>query len=116
MHELSIALSLLEVAEAEAARHGGARVKAIHLRIGPLSGIVAEALTSAFELAREETPLNGATLVFEHVPISMQCPVCGEETPVVSLQRMCCVRCGTPATDLTGGSELEVTAMEIESC
>ena len=43
MHELSIAISLLETAEEEARRQGGGEVLALHLRIGPLSGVVSEA-------------------------------------------------------------------------
>ena len=37
-------------------RRGNAQVEAIHLRLGPLSGVVKEALLSAYELAREATP------------------------------------------------------------
>jgi Zn finger protein HypA/HybF involved in hydrogenase expression len=41
MHELSIALGILDVAGEEAQRHGG-RVAAIHLKLGPLAGVVKE--------------------------------------------------------------------------
>ena len=44
MHELSIALSILDLAAEEAGRRGG-RVVAVHLKLGPLSGVVKEALT-----------------------------------------------------------------------
>ena len=67
MHELSIALSILDFAAEEAERRGG-RVVAVHLRLGPLSGVVKEALLSAYELAREGTPLAAAALVVEEVP------------------------------------------------
>ena len=68
MHELSIAMSVLELAEEEAERRGGAQVTAIFLRIGALSGVVAEALTSAFELAVESTDFKDCRLVIEQVP------------------------------------------------
>ena len=48
MHELSIALSLLDQVAEEAERRGGVQVHAIHLRLGPLSGVVKEALLSAY--------------------------------------------------------------------
>ena len=57
MHELSIALSILDIVEEESARRGDAAVAAIHLRLGPLSGVVKEALLSAFEL-RERSRLS----------------------------------------------------------
>ena len=59
MHELSIALSILDLAAEEAERHGG-RVAAVHLRLGPLAGVVKDALVSAYDLAREGTPLARA--------------------------------------------------------
>ena len=58
MHELSIAMSILDVAGEEVEHHGGARVEAIHIRLGPLAGVVKEALLSAYELASERTPSN----------------------------------------------------------
>jgi hydrogenase nickel incorporation protein HypA/HybF len=58
MHELSIALSIIDAACEEAERHAGARVVAVHLKLGPLSGVVKEALVSAYELAREGSPLG----------------------------------------------------------
>jgi len=48
MHELSIAMSILDLAQEEADRNGGATVAAIHLKIGPLSGVVPQALESAY--------------------------------------------------------------------
>jgi hydrogenase nickel incorporation protein HypA/HybF len=44
MHELSIATSMVEMAGEEAARHPDTRVVALHLKLGPLSGVVKEAL------------------------------------------------------------------------
>jgi hydrogenase nickel incorporation protein HypA/HybF len=68
MHELSIAMSIVEMAEEEAQRHGS-RVSAVHLKLGALSGVVKEALLSSFEMACFDTPLAGSCLVIEEVPI-----------------------------------------------
>jgi hydrogenase nickel incorporation protein HypA/HybF len=68
MHELSIAMSILDIAHEEVERRGNPRVEAIHLRIGTLSGVVKEALLSAYELAAEQTPFAQSRLVFEEVP------------------------------------------------
>lgn len=65
MHELSIAMSILEGVEEEVVRQGYGAVEAIHIRIGPLSGIVPEALLGAFEMAREQTPFAACTLEIE---------------------------------------------------
>ena len=44
MHELSIAVSMVEMASEEALRLGAVRVNALHLKLGPLSGVVKDAL------------------------------------------------------------------------
>jgi hydrogenase nickel incorporation protein HypA/HybF len=112
---MSIALGVLEVAAEEAERHGHARVIAIHLKLGPLSGVVREALLSAFELARECSPLPNAALVIEDCPIVVNCVTCAAERPVACIQLMSCAVCGTPAGRIIAGRELEVVALELES-
>lgn len=112
MHELSIAVSILEAAEEERKRHGG-NVSAIHLRLGPLAGVVKEALESAFEMAREQSSMPQAILNIEDVAIAMRCPTCDTEREVVSMQEMRCAVCGTPARQIIRGRELEIAALEL---
>lgn len=61
-------MSILDIAQEEAEQRGNARVEAIHLRIGKMSGIVKQALLSAYELAAEQTPFAQCRLVIEDVP------------------------------------------------
>lgn len=68
MHELSIALSIVEGAREEAARHSGARVHAVHLRVGALSGVSRDALLFAYDLACEDTELAGSRLQIDDTP------------------------------------------------
>jgi hydrogenase nickel incorporation protein HypA/HybF len=112
MHELSVAMSIVDAVEEAAAAHKG-HVEAIHLRLGPLAGVVKEALLSAWDLACEGTGLAGARLVVEDVPIVIWCPTCGSNEGVVSMQWLCCARCDTPARDIVQGRELEVRALEM---
>jgi hydrogenase nickel incorporation protein HypA/HybF len=114
MHELPVALSILDVALEEAERHGSARVAAIHLRLGPLSGVVKAALLSAYELAREGSPLAGARLLVEEVQVMAYCPTCAAERRVVSIQELCCSACATPTPEVVRGRELEIVALELE--
>lgn len=114
MHELSIAMSILDVVEEEMQNHVGAHVEAIHIRLGPLSGVVKESLLSAYELAREQTPYPDLRLVFEEVPIVVFCSNCQAERPVRSIQHFCCAECDTPATQILRGRELEIAALELQ--
>src|SRR5689334_14929830 len=114
MHELSIALGIVDVAAEQAERHGG-RVAAVHLKIGPLSGVVPAALRSAFELAREQEPAAAAAdLVIEEVPVAAYCPGCDAARPVV-FPELRCPTCGAVTPDVVRGRELEVVAVEVET-
>jgi hydrogenase nickel incorporation protein HypA/HybF len=64
MHELSIALSLVDlgVEESEGRR---VRVEALHVRVGALSGVVREALILNYQMASEGTPLQDSKLVIQ---------------------------------------------------
>ena len=114
MHELSIAMSMVEMAAEEAARRGGAHVSAVHLKLGPLSGVVREALLFSYDVACEGTPLEGSRLVIEDVPVVVFCPGCSAEQTLASVQRFFCPACGTPTPQVVRGRELEVVALELE--
>lgn len=114
MHELSIALSLLDLVAEEAERLDG-RIIAIHLKLGPLAGVVRSALESAFDLAREGTPLAEVDLIVEEVPIVVHCLVCAADLPLGSMQALECPACGAPTSEVVGGRELEVVALEVAS-
>jgi hydrogenase nickel incorporation protein HypA/HybF len=113
MHEMSIALSIVEMAEEEARRQG-VQVNAIHLKLGTFSGVVKEALLFSYDLACEGTALEGSHLVIEEVPTVVYCPVCKVERTLASVQRFCCFVCDSPTPDVVRGKELEVVALEIQ--
>jgi hydrogenase nickel incorporation protein HypA/HybF len=115
MHELSIALSIVELAEEEAARRG-VSIEAVHLRLGALAGVVKDALLFCYEMACENTSLQGSRLEVEDVAVVIFCPTCSAERPLGSIQLFCCPECGTPAAEVVHGKELEVVALEVQEC
>ena len=114
MHELSIALGIVDMAVEKMEQLGEGRILAIHLKLGALSGLVPEALRSSFELGREETLLANTELVIEEIPIAAYCPSCDAER-VVEFPQLSCPNCNTPTPDIVRGREMEVVALEIES-
>jgi hydrogenase nickel incorporation protein HypA/HybF len=114
VHELSIAVSIVEVAEEESRQRGGVRIAVVHLKLGVLSGVVREALLTSYEMACEDTALKGSRLAIEEVPVLVNCSRCRTQRPVSSIQLFCCAECGTPASEIVQGKELEVVALEIE--
>lgn len=114
MHELSLAIEIVEIAQAEARRHGNGRLLAVHLRLGPLAGVVEEALAAAFPLAAQGTEVEGAELVIERVPLVVYCPSCRAERELGAEVWLACPVCHTPTPEVRQGRELEVTALELE--
>lgn len=115
MHELSIAMSIVELAQEEAERRG-VRVDAVHLKLGALSGVVKEALLSCYEMACENTAVQGSRLRIEDIAVVIFCPGCRAQRPLRSVQSFCCPECGTPCSEIVQGKELEVVALEIQEC
>jgi hydrogenase nickel incorporation protein HypA/HybF len=113
VHELSIAVSLVELASEEAGRLGDVRVEALHVRIGPLAGVVEEALRFSFDLAAEGTAIDGARLEIERVPLTIRCSRCKAERELPSAQHLRCPACAEPAQDIVRGRELELRALEV---
>jgi len=113
MHELSIALNILEMAQAEAERRS-VKVNAVHLKLGALSGVVKESLLFSYDVASADTVLKGSRLVIEEVPVAVFCSKCQAQRPVDSVQRLCCTECGTPTSKVVQGKELELVALEVQ--
>ena len=113
VHELSIAVELVELAAAEARRQGAGRVVALHLRIGPLAGIVEDALRFSFDVAAAGTAVAGARLRIEPEEVVAWCPACAAPRPLPTIRLRRCPVCDAPTPDLVTGDALELTALEI---
>jgi hydrogenase nickel incorporation protein HypA/HybF len=114
MHELSIAMSIVEMAQEESQQRVGMQITAVHLKLGALSGVVKEALLCSYDMACEGTALSGSRLIVEEVPVVVFCPKCQAQRHLSSLQLFCCAECGTPTSEIVQGKEIEVVALEIE--
>src|SRR5262245_29893781 len=100
MHELSVAVALVDLACEAAARLRVPRIDAVHVTIGPLAGVVEEALSFSFELAAAGTLVEGATLRLEHVPLIVFCAACSEERIISTPQHLRCPACGAYTPDV----------------
>src|SRR5438270_9271002 len=112
MHELSIALSIVDGVLEEAAQRGDVRVAAVHLRLGPLSGVDEQALLFAYPMACEGTPLEGSQLVINKAEIVLYCQACEQERKPASMDDLRCPKCGGLDSRVVRGTELEITEME----
>jgi len=113
MHELTIASSLIDLANDHARKNGGARVTDMHVRLGAMCGI-ARSLYFCFGPATRGTLCEGARLHIEEVPLTIFCDSCDEARFPISLANLRCPDCGRPSRRVLSGREMELTHIELE--
>ncbi|MFE3323601.1 hydrogenase maturation nickel metallochaperone HypA [Streptomyces sp. NPDC059176] len=114
MHEMSIALAVVDQVEEAARSHGVSAVRTVRLQVGELAGVVPDALGFSFELACAGTVLEGAELITEPVPGRARCAPCADEWAVGMPPRLRCPVCGEATAELVAGRELRITGVEWE--
>ncbi|TXS54315.1 hydrogenase maturation nickel metallochaperone HypA [Streptomyces sp. t39] len=106
MHEMSVALAVVDQVETAARGRRAPGVRSIHLDVGELAGVVAESLAFCFELACAGTVVEGAELITRTVPGTARCAPCAADWDVGMPPGLLCPRCGTAAVELVSGREL----------
>ncbi|MER5750324.1 hydrogenase maturation nickel metallochaperone HypA [Streptomyces sp. NPDC002088] len=112
MHEMSIALAVIDQVERAAQQAGDVKaVRSVRLQVGELAGVVPDSLSFCFELACAGTLLEGAELVTDAVPGRARCAPCAHEWAVGMPPRLSCPECGGTSTDLLAGRELQIVSV-----
>lgn len=113
MHEVSIAMSLVEAVCEHAQAHDIDKVINVHVRIGAMAGVVKDSLLFAWDLAAERTPAEGAGLLIEDVPLVVFCPACDEPKTIEGHPILQCPVCATLTPTIVSGRELQLISMEV---
>lgn len=111
MHEMSIALAVVQQVEEAPAEDVSGAVESVRLQVGELAGVVPDALHFSFSLACAGTVLEGAELHIDQVPGRARCAPCAHEWPTGMPPQLCCPACGGTDTELLAGRELRITAL-----
>lgn len=114
MHELSIARSLVRVCEDAAREQNASRVTRVYLQLGPLSGVVREALEFAYDFATEDSLLTGSELIVEPTPLLARCERCAREVAPRAPHQLRCPECDEPTPEVISGRELLVRAIDFD--
>jgi hydrogenase nickel incorporation protein HypA/HybF len=111
MHEYSIVQALIERVDAEVRARGATGVHRLTVRIGELSGVEVELLSTAYDTFRERTICEDAELVLQIVPARWVCPDCGDAIARGAV--LTCPSCAMPAR-LVQGDEILLDRIELE--
>ncbi len=114
MHELSIAMEILDIVAKTASEHGFDRIKSVRLRVGDISGVEVDSLTFSFDAIKGDRKLTvDAELVVERVPLKVHCRTCDGEFTGEG-QYLTCPSCNGFDTEMLQGDELSVVDIEVE--
>lgn len=116
MHELSLALAIVEEVSDACSRYGVQGVRQVNLEIGDLFGVVDDSLDFAFQIATGDTLLEGACLSIKRVPVTIFCSPCDLVSQPVARGSMQCPLCGQPSADLRSGREFLINSFVPRLC
>jgi len=111
MHEYSIVQALVDRVDAEVRARRATAVHCLSVRIGELSGVEVDLLTTAYETFRARTVCEDAALQVQRVPARWECPSCGRS--IGRGEWLTCPLCVVPAR-LTQGDEIMLDRIEME--
>ena len=113
MHELAITEELVKVVdEARLGAGGDPRVIRVIIKLGRFTAVVPQYVEHYYNMLTEDTPMQGAELVFNEVPVVVLCSDCDKEFEVERAE-FGCPSCGGANTDIISGREIFVESIEV---
>jgi hydrogenase nickel incorporation protein HypA/HybF len=113
MHELSIARDILDIVRQNIPPGNITNVRIVRMRIGAMAGVVPDSLEFCFQTLAQGTPVEGAELIMERIPLIVRCEACGSES-TINETFFICPLCKSQDLTITSGKELEVSEIEVE--
>ena len=111
MHEVSIAMGIMDIILEEAKKEEASLIKKVNLQIGEKAGVVIDALRFAIDTIVQNTLAEKAEWNIESIPFRGECIECGHQ--FISQDFLVCQKCGSFAK-LISGQELKIISIEIE--
>lgn len=112
MHELSIAMGIVKIAEDETAKVEESKVTKIELEIGQLAGIEIDSLNFVWESAVRDSVLEKAKKEITIIPGKAKCADCDTEFYLENIYDSC-PKCNSNFKGILQGKELRVKALEV---
>lgn len=112
MHELSIAMGIVDTATSELDKHEGMEIEAIELEIGLLAGLEIDAFEFAWPLAIKDSALENAQRITHLIKGKAICQECDTEFEKTQLFDAC-PKCGGFFHTITAGKELKIKSITL---
>ncbi len=106
-------MSIIEIAEDEAAANNSSKISAMELDIGTMAGIEYYALDTALEMAVKNTLLEHASIKVNKIQARARCSDCSYEFDISGITDSC-PKCNSLFNEILTGSELKIKSIVIE--
>ncbi|ARV57955.1 hydrogenase maturation nickel metallochaperone HypA [Nostocales cyanobacterium HT-58-2] len=112
MHEVGMMQNIIDAAVKRAKDEGAQHIRLVQMRVGEVSGVVADSLQLAFEVTKKGTIAEDARLQVENVPVVCYCSNCNIEFhPNSELNE--CPECHQSYCEVRQGKEFELAFLEV---
>lgn len=112
MHEMSMAISIIEIAISEAEKAQARTINEIEVEVGELAGVMLESLSFCLEAAARSTMAETATFALIPAPGIGYCLACRQEVKINEFPAQC-NDCGGFGVKITAGTELKIRSISI---
>ncbi len=113
MHEMSIALNVIDIAEEQARQAGAQTINVIELEIGTMAGVITESLEFCFSSACKGTMAENARLKLIEITGQARCEHCGHVFEARNMVEQC-PECGKYVMQIEGGRNLKIRAINVD--
>lgn len=112
MHEMSIAMSIVDIAISEAAKADAQTIDEIEIEIGQLAGVMLESLSFCLQAAAKNTLAEPATFTLVTIAGQGHCLACQQDIPINEFPAQCPI-CQGFGVSITAGTELKIRSISI---
>jgi len=113
MHESSLVQALLRQVESIMRENQAARVTSLCVSVGEFSGVEPELFRFAYDALSEDSPVRGAQLEMEVVPLECHCDKCNDDFSVTDF-RFECPRCESDRISIIRGEGIMLDSVTLE--
>lgn len=113
MHEMTIAVSIVDVVCKKATEENASKINNVILEIGELSGVMIDALKFCFEAATKNTLAEGAELKINNIKGKAFCKTCNKNYNLKNDFTPCPI-CDDFNIDVIEGKELSIKSFNID--
>lgn len=113
MHEVSIALSIMDIIVKKCREESCNKIDSVRLKIGKAAGVMPDALLFAFDNIKTDTIAKDAEMIIDIIPLGGTCNGCKRDFDTEEAYVLECPKCGSADFVINKGNEMEIIDMEV---